>query len=66
MSFLRRRAGASASTAVPDPEVRDFLRTSLPDYVRDGAKRTPGVFVEPDIDVSGHCFISGSEMMAGP
>lgn len=26
MSFLRRRAGASASTAVPDPEVRDFLR----------------------------------------
>lgn len=38
MSFLRRRAGASASTAVPDPEVRDFLRqradevgTDLPD-----------------------------------
>ena len=30
-------------------EVRDFLRTSLPDHVRDGAKRTPGVFVEPDI-----------------
>jgi len=26
MSFLRRRATASASTAVPDPEVREFLR----------------------------------------
>lgn len=30
-------------------EVRDFLATSLPDRLRDGARRTPGVFVEPDI-----------------
>ena len=30
-------------------EVRDFLATSLPDRLREGARRTPGVFVEPDI-----------------
>ena len=35
-------------------EVRDFLRTSLPDHVRDGARRTPGVFVEPDIGLVWH------------
>ncbi len=30
-------------------EVRDFLAVSLPDRLRDGARQTPGVFVEPDI-----------------
>ena len=30
-------------------EVRAFLRDCLPDRLRDGARRTPGVFVEPDI-----------------
>ena len=30
-------------------EVRTFLRDSLPDHVRHGARCTPGVFVEPDI-----------------
>ena len=30
-------------------EVRDFLARHLPDRLRDGAARTPGVFVEPDI-----------------
>lgn len=30
-------------------EVRAFLRDSLPDRIRDGARQTPGVFVEPDI-----------------
>lgn len=35
-------------------EVREFLRTSLPDVVRDGAHRTPGVFVEPDIGLVWH------------
>ena len=30
-------------------EVRDFLVASLPDHIREGAARTPGVFVEPDI-----------------
>lgn len=35
-------------------EVREFLRSSLPDAVRDGAHRTPGVFVEPDIGLVWH------------
>ena len=35
-------------------EVREFLRTALPDVVRDGAQRTPGVFVEPDIGLVWH------------
>lgn len=35
-------------------EVRDFLRHSLPDRLRDGARRTPGVFVEPDIGMEWH------------
>lgn len=29
--------------------VRAFLRDNLPEHIRDGAHRTPGVFVEPDI-----------------
>src|SRR5688572_18313246 len=35
-------------------EVRAFLRDNLPDRVRDGAARTPGVFVEPDIGLEWH------------
>jgi hypothetical protein len=30
-------------------EVRDFLAANLPDHLRQGAERTPGVFVDPDI-----------------
>jgi alkylation response protein AidB-like acyl-CoA dehydrogenase len=30
-------------------EVRDFLATHLSDRLKDGMRRTPGVFVEPDI-----------------
>jgi alkylation response protein AidB-like acyl-CoA dehydrogenase len=35
-------------------EVRDFLEQNLPDRLRDGARRTPGVFVEPDIGMEWH------------
>lgn len=35
-------------------EVRTFLAENLPDRLRDGAKRTPGVFVEPDIGLEWH------------
>ncbi|MGY6550842.1 MAG: acyl-CoA dehydrogenase family protein [Erythrobacter sp.] len=35
-------------------EVRDFLSEHLPDRLRDGARRTPGVFVEPDIGMEWH------------
>lgn len=30
-------------------EVREFLAANLPDHIREGARRSPGVFVEPDI-----------------
>lgn len=39
----------TAEDAAFRDEVRDFLATSLPAHLRDGAARTPGVFVEPDI-----------------
>ncbi len=35
-------------------EVRSFLHDNLPDRLRDGARRTPGVFVEPDIGMEWH------------
>lgn len=35
-------------------EVRGFLHDNLPDRLRDGARRTPGVFVEPDIGMEWH------------
>lgn len=35
-------------------EVRAFLADNLPDRLRDGARRTPGVFVEPDIGMEWH------------
>ncbi len=39
-------------------EVRKFLRANLPDRLRDGAKRTPGVFVEPDIGLEWHRILN--------
>jgi hypothetical protein len=41
----------SAADAAFAGEVRAFLAASLPDHIRDGAARTPGVFVEPDIGI---------------
>ncbi|KPF63680.1 acyl-CoA dehydrogenase family protein [Porphyrobacter sp. AAP60] len=35
-------------------EVRAFLHDNLPERLRDGARRTPGVFVEPDIGMEWH------------
>ena len=35
-------------------EVRTFLAENLPERIRDGARRTPGVFVEPDIGMEWH------------
>ncbi len=35
-------------------EVRAFLSDNLPERLRDGARRTPGVFVEPDIGMEWH------------
>ncbi|MEL6528488.1 MAG: acyl-CoA dehydrogenase family protein [Pseudomonadota bacterium] len=35
-------------------EVRAFLSEKLPDRLKDGARRTPGVFVEPDIGMEWH------------
>jgi alkylation response protein AidB-like acyl-CoA dehydrogenase len=41
-------AFSTEDTAFRD-EVRDFLRDNLPERLKRGARRTPGVFVEPDI-----------------
>ena len=35
-------------------EVREFLAEKLPERLRDGARQTPGVFVEPDIGMEWH------------
>jgi alkylation response protein AidB-like acyl-CoA dehydrogenase len=35
-------------------EVRSFLADNLPERLRDGARKTPGVFVEPDIGMEWH------------
>ena len=35
-------------------EVRSFLKEKLPERLKDGARRTPGVFVEPDIGMEWH------------
>ena len=35
-------------------EVRTFLAENLPDRIREGARRTAGVFVEPDIGLEWH------------
>ncbi len=39
-------------------EVRTFLADKLPDRLRDGARRTPGVFVEPDIGMEWHRILN--------
>ena len=39
-------------------EVREFLRDNLPDRLKDGARRTPGVFVEPDIGLEWHRILA--------
>lgn len=40
-------------------EVREFLRNKLPASVRDGAKMSPTVFVEPDIGQSWNAVLNG-------
>ncbi|WFL77696.1 acyl-CoA dehydrogenase family protein [Altererythrobacter arenosus] len=35
-------------------EVRAFLKDKLPERLKEGARRTPGVFVEPDIGMEWH------------
>lgn len=35
-------------------EVRAFLADNLPEHLKDGARRTPGVFVEPDVGMEWH------------
>ncbi|MBD2843306.1 acyl-CoA dehydrogenase family protein [Erythrobacter rubeus] len=39
-------------------EVRTFLAEKLPDRLKDGARRTPGVFVEPDIGMEWHRILN--------
>ncbi len=39
-------------------EVRDFLTANLSEHLRDGARRTPGVFVEPDIGMEWHRILN--------
>ncbi|MBO6610020.1 acyl-CoA dehydrogenase family protein [Altererythrobacter sp.] len=39
-------------------EVRAFLKESLPEHLKDGARRTPGVFVEPDIGMEWHRILN--------
>ncbi|KWV91319.1 acyl-CoA dehydrogenase family protein [Erythrobacter sp. YT30] len=39
-------------------EVREFLADKLPQRLRDGARRTPGVFVEPDIGLEWHRILA--------
>ncbi|TNE59658.1 MAG: acyl-CoA dehydrogenase, partial [Sphingomonadales bacterium] len=39
-------------------EVRSFLKEKLPEHLKDGARRTPGVFVEPDIGMEWHRILA--------
>ena len=45
-------------------EVRDFLAEKLPQNLRDGARRTPGVFVEPDIGLEWHRILNDKGWVA--
>ena len=45
-------------------EVREFLAESLPERLRDGARRTPGVFVEPDIGMEWHRILNRKGWLA--
>ncbi|QMW21935.1 acyl-CoA dehydrogenase family protein [Sandaracinobacteroides saxicola] len=41
--------GFTADELAFQAEVRDFLATHLPEHLREGARQTPSVFVEPDV-----------------
>ncbi len=45
-------------------EVRRFLADSLPDRLRDGARRSPGVFVDPDIGLEWHRILNQKGWLA--
>jgi len=45
-------------------EVRDFLAENLSDRLKDGARRTPGVFVEPDIGMEWHRILAAKGWVA--
>jgi len=45
-------------------EVRAFLRDNLPERLREGARRTPGVFVEPDIGMEWHRILHAKGWVA--
>lgn len=45
-------------------EVRAFLHDNLSDRLRDGARRTPGVFVEPDIGMEWHRILHAKGWVA--
>ena len=45
-------------------EVRAFLKESLPEHLKDGARRTPGVFVEPDIGMEWHRILNEKGWLA--
>lgn len=45
-------------------EVRAFLKSSLPDHVRDGAKASPTVFVEPDIGQDWNAVLNAQGWLA--
>jgi alkylation response protein AidB-like acyl-CoA dehydrogenase len=45
-------------------EVRAFLAEKLPERLRNGARRTPGVFVEPDIGLEWHRILSDKGWVA--
>ncbi len=45
-------------------EVREFLSAKLPDRLKDGARRTPGVFVEPDIGMEWHRILNDQGWVA--
>lgn len=45
-------------------EVRSFLEDSLPEHLKDGARRSPGVFVEPDIGMEWHRILNQKGWLA--
>ncbi len=54
----------STADAAFQREVRDFLAANLPDHIRDGAARTPGVFVEPDIGLEWQRILNAKGWLA--
>lgn len=45
-------------------EVRVFLQDNLPERLKEGARRTPGVFVEPDIGMEWHRILHAQGWVA--